>query len=73
MRFLPLALLPLLVSGCTYDYAQRMDRVSYSAGNAVRANLEAQTVNPAKKSMYSTAGLGKNGPILPIVAAAPVQ
>lgn len=73
MRLLPLALLSLLLSACTSDYAQRMDRVSYSAGNAVRANLEAQTINPSKKSMYSTAGLGKNGPIIPLAAAAPVQ
>ena len=40
----------LLLSACTYDYLQRTDRVGYSAGDAVRANLEAQTiVSPSGK------------------------
>jgi hypothetical protein len=51
----------LTVSGCTYDYLQHSDRVGYSAGDAVKANLEGQTTNPSKRSMYSTAGIGKNG------------
>lgn len=54
----------LLVGGCAYDYTQRTDRVGYSAGNAVKANMAIQTTNPSKGSMYSTKGLGKNGPVV---------
>ena len=54
-----------LLSGCAYDYLQHTDRVSYRAGDAVRANLESETTNPDKRSMYVTTGLGKNGAILP--------
>lgn len=59
------ATLSLLLSGCAYDYLQRSDRVAYSTGNAVRANLERETINPSKGSMYVTPGLGKNGPVTP--------
>jgi hypothetical protein len=55
--------LALTLSACAYDYLQRTDRVGYHAGDAVRANLERQTVNPQKKSMYDTTGLGKNGKV----------
>ena len=55
----------LLVSGCAYDYAQHTDRVGYSAGTAVKANMAMQTINPSKDSMYNTKGLGKNGYIDP--------
>ena len=51
----------LLLGGCTYDYLQRTDRVGYSAGNAVQANIEAQTIDPSKASQYNTKGLGKDG------------
>lgn len=54
------ALAPLL-GGCTYDYLQRTDRVAYSSGNAVKANLESETINPSSHAMYVTSGLGKNG------------
>ena len=57
--------LMLPVSGCAYDYMQRVDRVSYSAGNAVRANIERETANPSSKNKTSTKGLGKNGPVVP--------
>jgi hypothetical protein len=57
------------LAGCNYDYRQRTDRVGYSAGDAVKANLARETTNPAKKSMYSTKGLGKNG----TVVTAPAQ
>lgn len=57
-----LAVLSVL-AGCTYDYRQRTDRVGYTAGDAVKANLARETTNPAKASMYSTKGLGKNGPV----------
>ena len=63
-RILPAAIalpLALLLSGCGYDYMDHSDRVAYSAGDAVKANLEAETINPTKRSMYSTKGLGRNG------------
>lgn len=53
--------LALALGGCAYEYLQRTDRVAYSAGDAVRANLESQTTNPTKNSQYETRGLGKNG------------
>lgn len=55
----------LALSGCAYDYLQRTDKVGYSAGDAVKANLQAQTMNPSKASAYSTGGLGKNGAVEP--------
>lgn len=55
----------LTLSGCAYDYLQRTDKVGYSAGDAVKANLEAQTIDPARDSAYSTKGLGKNGYVEP--------
>ena len=64
-RLLGTAAAALALSGCAYDYAQHTDRVGYSAGNAVRANIEAQTIDPARPSSYSTRGLGANGYIEP--------
>ena len=55
----------LILGGCSYDYFQRTDRVSHSAGDAVKANLERETVNPSPKSSNSTGGLGKNGEVSP--------
>jgi hypothetical protein len=55
----------LVLGGCTYDYLQRSDRVGYSAGDAVKANLAAQTIDPAKGSTNSTKGLGKDGYVEP--------
>lgn len=52
------------LTGCAYDYRQRTDRVGYSAGDAVRANLARETANPTKASMYSTKGLGGNGQVV---------
>jgi len=52
-----------MLAGCTYDYRQRTDRVAYTAGDAVKANLMRETSNPTKASMYRVKGLGKNGPI----------
>ncbi|HVW92474.1 MAG TPA: hypothetical protein VHB74_07695 [Devosia sp.] len=71
--FLKLALAGLAMAalaGCTYDYLQRTDTVSYHAGDAVRANLEAETTNPARRSIFSTAGLGRNGNVIPSNATA---
>ena len=62
--------LTLLLSGCSYDYLQHTDRVAYNAGDAVKANLESETINPSKRSMYYTKGLGKNG-IASITAVTP--
>ena len=59
-----LAGLALALSGCAYDYLQHSDRVAYSAGDAVRANLERETINPSKKSMYKTKGLGGDGVVI---------
>jgi hypothetical protein len=55
----------LVLAGCAYDYFNRHDRVAYSAGDAVKANLEMQTVNPSSASQYSVKGLGKNGVVVP--------
>lgn len=54
-----------VLAGCSYDYAQRTDRVAHSAGNAVRANLEQSTTNPSSKAANSTTGLGKTGKTVP--------
>ena len=62
-RLVALLGLSVLLGGCTYDYLQRTDRVAYHAGDAVRANLERETMNPTSKSRYSVKGLGKNGDI----------
>jgi hypothetical protein len=53
------------LGGCTYDYLNRTDRVSYRAGDAVKANLARETTDPSKKSMYQTGGLGKDGFVVP--------
>lgn len=52
------------LAGCAYDYRQRTDRVAFTAGDAVRANLARETTNPTKASMYHTKGLGKNGRVI---------
>ncbi|OAM75294.1 hypothetical protein [Devosia elaeis] len=61
----------LLATGCTYDHMQRTDRVSFRAGNAVRANMAIQTVNPSKGSQYVTTGLGASGSVMPVAPAQP--
>jgi hypothetical protein len=61
----------LAVSGCAYDYLQRTDKVGYSAGDAVKANIAAQTTDPAKDTAYTTKGLGKNGEVKPTTGDAP--
>jgi len=58
------AALALGLGGCTYDYLQHSDRVAYSAGDAVHANLESETINPSKRSMRLLGGLGKNGSVV---------
>lgn len=61
----------LLATSCTYDHMQRTDRVSFRAGNAVRANMAIQTVNPSKGSQYVTTGLGASGRVMPVAPAQP--
>lgn len=63
----------LVVGGCTYDYAQRTDRVGYQAGDAVEANMAIQTIDPSKPAQNSTAGLGKNGNVTSAPAATPAE
>lgn len=57
----------LLISGCSYDYLQNTDRVTYGAGDAVRANLETETTNPEKASNDDVSGLGADGVVDPAV------
>lgn len=66
------ALLPigLLLAGCSSDYLNHRDRITLAGGDAVRRNLERETINPSKASMYRTYGLGKDGVRIP---AAPVE
>jgi hypothetical protein len=54
----------IALGGCTYDYIQHTDKVGYSAGDAVKANLEQQTLNPAGKARYNTGGLGSTGNVV---------
>ena len=61
------------LAGCAYDYTQHTDRVSFRAGNAVKGNLEAETTNPSKRTMYSTRGLGANGSVVPAAANGTTQ
>jgi hypothetical protein len=58
----------LALGGCAYDYLQRTDKVGYTAGDAIKANMEAQTMNPSKDSAYSVKGIGKNGYVKPDTA-----
>lgn len=71
VRLLAAAGAMLLLDGCAYDYLQHTDRVGYSAGDAVKANLAQQTSNPSKRSMYVKGGLGKNGVVTTQGEAAP--
>ncbi|MDB5474133.1 MAG: hypothetical protein JWP99_1436 [Devosia sp.] len=63
--------LALFATGCTYDHMQRTDRVSYRAGNAVRANMAIQTINPSRGSQFVTTGLGASGSVIPAAPAQP--
>ena len=54
----------LALGGCTYDYLQHSDRVAYSAGDAVKANLERETIDPSSESQFKTRGLGRDGVVL---------
>lgn len=54
-----------LLGGCVYDYMQTTDRVGYSAGNAVRANIARETTNPSSGNMNDLSDLGSNGQVTP--------
>jgi len=54
----------LVLSGCNLAYLANSDRVTQGGGNAVKANLEAQTINPSSASQYDVSGLGKNGSVI---------
>ena len=58
--------LSLVLAGCSsVDYLNHRDRVTLAGGDAVRANLERETLNPAKGSMYNVGGLGADGGVIP--------
>jgi hypothetical protein len=54
-----------LLGGCAFDHFNRLDRVTLAGGDAVKANLEMQTIDPTKESQYRTRGLGRNGVVIP--------
>ena len=60
-----------LLTGCVYDSLQHTDRVSFSTGDAVRANLERETTQPTADYMYDTSGLGADGIVTPREEALP--
>lgn len=55
----------LLLTGCSSDYLNHRDRITLAGGDAVRQNLERETINPSKASMYRTKGLGSDGNQIP--------
>ncbi len=65
LRLAGTAMLTLALAGCAYDYLNHSDRVAFSSGDAVKANLESETVNPANPASDNLSGLGKNGPVNP--------
>jgi hypothetical protein len=54
----------MTLTACAYDYLQHSDRIAYSAGDAVRANLERETADPSHGAMYDLDGLGANGAVI---------
>jgi hypothetical protein len=71
IRTAGLVAIGLLLAGCASDYLNHRDRVTLAGGDAVRRNLERETANPSKASMYDTTGLGKNGGQIPGEETAP--
>ena len=66
LGLLAVATLLLPLAGCgMFDYLNRRDTVTLRAGDSVKANLEQQTINPSKASMYDTKGLGVDGDQIP--------
>ncbi|MEO6396652.1 MAG: hypothetical protein ABIO40_12175 [Devosia sp.] len=66
------AALTLSLGGCAWDYLNHEDRVGYASGNAVKANLAAETTDPSHNSQYNTKGLGKDGTVIvPVEDPAP--
>jgi hypothetical protein len=62
--------LALSLGACASDDMQRTDSNAYSHGDAVKANMAIQTINPSKASMYKKSGLGKNGAVIASSSAA---
>lgn len=58
------AALTFSLTGCVYDYVQSSDRIAYSTGDAVKANLERETLDPSKESMNDVTGLGQDGALV---------
>ena len=67
----PVLGLTAVLAGCSYDYLQHTDRIAFNAGDAEKANLEAETTNPDGKNAYNTKGLGANGAAGSDAASAP--
>lgn len=57
------------LAGCWSNYLANHDGVAFGAGNAVRANLEASTVNPSSDERYDVDNLGTRGDQMPDDAA----
>lgn len=64
-KVIVLASLTVTLAACTYDQLNRSDRITFAGGNAVRANIERETANPSKPSMFAIGGLGKDGVVIP--------
>jgi hypothetical protein len=63
-RFALIAATAMTLTACAYDYMQHSDRIAYSTGDAVRANLERETADPSHGDMYDLDGLGANGAVI---------
>ncbi|MCF6328120.1 MAG: hypothetical protein L3J21_12675 [Devosiaceae bacterium] len=59
------ASLTLIISACNPAYLSNSDRITQGAGNAVKANLEGQTIDPSSDEQYDVSGLGKDGGVIP--------
>jgi hypothetical protein len=53
-RFFAFAVLGLALSGCSNQYFERKDTVTFSAGDAVAWNNAQQTPDPAPRVAYNT-------------------
>jgi len=59
------ASLTLIVSACDLTYLANSDRITQGAGDAIKANLEGQTIDPSSDEQYDVSGLGKNSGVIP--------
>ncbi len=58
----------LIVSACDPTYLANSDRITQGAGDAVKANLEGQTIDPSSDEQYDVTGLGEDGGVIPPAA-----